>query len=268
MALIVSKKTCLARLLLMSLAFASGPMSGQMSFAQHDPSGVGASKNTLTPVLVELFTSEGCSDCPPADALLARLDSSQFVPGAMAIVLSEHVTYWNHLGWRDPFSFEEMDARQQDYSTRFRLNSVYTPQMVVDGAEQFVGSDSRALTHAVQTAASRAKLAVAIVDLRLNNGKVVFSLQSGASNGDARWYVAIAEDATHSEVAKGENAGRTLHHVAVVRTLKQLHGNAGAQEIKLPIDAGANPSANLRLVVFAIDAHTGAVVAAAEHPIR
>jgi hypothetical protein len=226
-----------------------------------------ADKNNPTPVLVELFTSEGCSDCPPADALLARLDSSQFVPGAYAIVLSEHVTYWNHLGWRDPFSLDEMDARQQEYSARFRLNSVYTPQMVVDGAEQFVGSDRNSLERAIQGFAARQKIPVEIVEPRLQNGKATFSLRSSAANG-LRWYAAIAADATRSEVSRGENAGRTLHHTAVVRVLKQLKRNADTQEFSLPAGAEATSSPGVRLVVFAVDAHTGRVAAAAQSIIN
>jgi hypothetical protein len=221
-----------------------------------------------TPVLVELFTSEGCSDCPPADALLARLDSSQFVPGAFAIVLSEHVTYWNQLGWRDPFSFEKMDARQQEYSDRFGLNSVYTPQIVVDGTQQFVGSDSRALSRAVEKASSTGKPSVEIVDPRWQNGRAIFSVQSDAGNRTTRWFAAIAVDATRSEVARGENAGRTLHHVAVVRVLQQLKRNATTQDFSLPVDAGGGSSGSLRLVVFAVDAHTGKVIAAAERAIN
>ena len=228
-----------------------------------------AAENTSPrPVLVELFTSEGCSDCPPADALLAQLDSTQFVPGTTAIVLSEHVTYWNHLGWRDPFSFDEMDARQQEYGDRFGLNSVYTPQMVVDGATQFVGSDRDALTRAMQKSAAQEKLPVEIVDPHLENGKAMFSLRSSSGNNSVRWYAAIAADATRSEVARGENAGRTLHHTAVVRVLRPLKRTAEAQEFSLPVDAVAEASPNIRLVVFAVDAHSGRVEAAAQSIIR
>src|SRR5579863_3016509 len=127
------------------------------------------------PVLVELFTSEGCSDCPPADALLAAIDQQQFVPGAEAIVLSEHVTYWNHQGWRDPFSIDSMDARQQKYAREFGLDSIYTPQMVVDGAQQFVGSDASHLKAAVQKEAAKPKLAIQIEKPRIaTDGAVSF----------------------------------------------------------------------------------------------
>src|SRR5215831_3642523 len=137
---------------------------GQHLLGQSPSTPVSASEGM--PVLVELFTSEGCSDCPPADKLLEQLDLKQPIPGAHAIVLSEHVTYWNHDGWRDPFSLDAMTERQEDYDRRFGLDSSYTPQMVVDGTTQFVGNNAKALVAAVTNAAKTSKQQLSIENAR------------------------------------------------------------------------------------------------------
>jgi hypothetical protein len=220
------------------------------------------------PVLVELFTSEGCSDCPPADALLARLDSAQPIPGARVIVLSEHVTYWNHEGWRDPFSFDDMDLRQDMYVRQFGLEGGYTPQMVVDGAQQMVGNNAPAVTAAVARAASSAKSEIAIENAHLGSGDLEFSVRSSAAHG-ASVVAAVAQDATRSEVLRGENKGRTLHHVAVVRILKEFGSNAAdGRSLRLSgsILSGADKTP-LRLVVFLVDRKNGHVTAATEQTL-
>jgi hypothetical protein len=226
----------------------------------------GASEHRV-PVLVELFTSEGCSDCPPADALMAQLDQTQFVAGAQAIVLSEHVTYWNHLGWRDPFSLDAMTARQEQYAQQFGLDSNYTPQMVVDGSQQFVGSDARALNAAVSKAASHAKQNLTIEAARWENGSAVFSVHGDPVAG-SRLMAVLAANATHSEVSRGENKGRTLHHIAVVRAIKEFPPDA-ANGRQLTVSDSASTGKNeadgpLRLVVFLVDRKTGHVIGAAQ----
>lgn len=237
---------------------------------------VAAEKSERRPVLVELFTSEGCSSCPPADALLALLDEKQFVPGARAIVLSEHVTYWDRLGWRDPFSLEAMTRRQQQYGERFGLDDVFTPQAVVDGAAQRVGSDERGLRSDISQASQGEKTDLQIREVQAFHERVQFKLHivTGDHEPTARVMAAVAEDVIESPVTRGENAGRTLRHVAVVRSLQDLGSNlqdGRSLVIKLP-DAIVNQNSashrSVRLVVFLTDVKNGHVLGVDEQTFR
>jgi hypothetical protein len=249
-----------------SLLLLSLLASGNASLAQ--PPQIQANR---VPILVELFTSEGCSDCPPADALLAKLDATQPIAGAQAIVLSEHVTYWNHQGWSDPFSFDEMTERQEQYARHFGLDSDYTPQMVVDGIEQFVGSDGRALIAAIEKESKTSRQSLTIASAHWQQGAVQFSIHANASAG-VKLVAVLAADATHQEVSGGENSGRTLRHTAVVRVMKELAPDAtDGRELTLPggplthKDESAGP---VRLVVFLVDRKTGRVLGAAEQTLQ
>src|SRR5207244_1098357 len=164
------------------------------------------------PILVELFTSEGCSSCPPADAVLARLHQKQPVPGVQLLVLSEHVDYWNNLGWKDPFSDAIFTERQSLYGSR-----IYTPQVVVDGRIDVLGSDEEGISRAARGAASEPHGTLRSVRSVHN---VQISVARLPPHGPAQVIVAAVEDGLVSKVAKGENEGRTLAHTAVVRSLK------------------------------------------------
>ncbi|MGI8836452.1 MAG: DUF1223 domain-containing protein [Pyrinomonadaceae bacterium] len=190
-----------------------------------------AVQGTSMPVIVELFTSEGCSSCPPADQLLSRLDKEQPVPGANVIALSQHVDYWNQLSWRDPYSSAQFSARQSSYAEAFGRDGVYTPQMVVDGRLEFVGSNATKAREAITEAASSPKAKVQI-EITPNtetreSGTVQFTVRvediPAITAGDiAEVLVAITESDLSSSVARGENAGRNLRHTAVVRQLATI----------------------------------------------
>jgi hypothetical protein len=218
-----------------------------------------------TPVIVELFTSEGCSDCPPADILLAKLQSRQPVPGARIIALGEHVDYWDHQGWRDPFSSAQFSRRQEAYSQVFHDQGPYTPEMVVDGETGFVGSEGNRALQAIARAAREPKTAVRLAAKGTN-----VSIQTDAPARDADVLLAVTEDNLLSNVSAGENQGRKLVHSAVVRSLrvvgKARKGEPFTAQVTTPRADSWKPE-NLHAVVFLEDRATHLVLGATEIPL-
>jgi hypothetical protein len=190
---------------------------------------IGPARAGERPIVVELFTSEGCSSCPPADALLAELASRPDV-----LALSFHVDYWDRLGWKDPYSSREATARQNRYATLLDLATVYTPQIVVDGKWQAVGSDRADVEHALDLARRSPK--EMLVTLALDHGQAQITLGPGG-DGVSASVLLIGFDRRHvTAVQRGENSGRTLAHVDVVRGLEEVARFSGsAGEIEAPI---------------------------------
>lgn len=205
------------------------------------------------PVLVELFTSEGCSSCPPADALLSTLIHDQPVAGADIIGLELHVDYWDELGWKDPASLHQATARQQAYSRVFGEDRVYTPQAVIDGKDELVGSDSGGLTRAIGKAAARPHATVALatsLEATTLTAAVIVTNIPAAAREPLDIVVVLVEDAVTSAVRRGENRGRTLHHDAVVRAV-QAAGASADRTARLVIPVRPEwQAARLRAVAF------------------
>ena len=228
------------------------------------------SSDVRIPILVELFTSEGCSSCPPADALLSRLDR-QPLAGAELVVLSEHVDYWNHLGWKDPYSSHFFSDRQSAYAERFGSLSVYTPQVVVDGANEFVGSNSGSANGAFVQALRAPKIPVHLSSISLERTNIVRAhVETGPPPdsfdlNEVEVYAVIALNHAESRVSNGENGGRTLAHTAVVRNFTKVgtlrKGQSFAQDVLLKVGAGADAN-NLRLIALLQEPRQGRVVGA------
>jgi len=203
------------------------------------------------PVLVELFTSEGCSSCPPADRALAFLDKEQPYPQAEIITLALHVDYWNDLGWKDEFSAPLFTQRQELYAEKMKLDSTYTPQMIVDGKIEFVGSDSGKAAKAITEAAKVQKGKIEIIK---NNDKLTVKITDLPAHESSNVFLAIAEDNLVSNVARGENSGKKLEHQSVVRELKSigtLNPQEKTAEIETILQFNQNwKKENLKIVVF------------------
>jgi hypothetical protein len=214
--------------------------------------------------VVELFTSEGCSSCPPADALLAEILQDARKDGRRVFCLSFHVDYWNRLGWTDPYSSEAFSRRQQSYARAMKNDQVYTPQMIVNGAEEFVGSDRRRSRTAIDAALKRREQ----VHIKLRQGKpkapasVALSYQIAGVAPGVVLNVALVECGIVSAVKRGENGGRTLRHENVVRVFQTLRLDASGQgtvQLELPTDLVRSKAS---VITYVQEADTRAILGA------
>jgi hypothetical protein len=228
--------------------------------------------------VVELFTSEGCNSCPPADALLARLESEQKEGERRVIPLAFHVDYWDYLGWRDRFASKAFSDRQREYAAAFARaggkGGVYTPQMVVNGTVGFVGSDERAARSAIERALQSSpafRVAASIAERGpgepIHIAATIEPVEKPAKDGRVDrakvLAAAVVEDGLSTDVKRGENAGRTLRHERVVRAFGSKKVEGGKAEVELRLPEGVRED-HCRVVVYVQDAEALAVGGAAE----
>ena len=260
-------------MLVLSLLCVSLALKARELPVQTTATAANSSDTAAHPVLVELFTSEGCSSCPPADEMIRKLDELQPIPGARLIVLSEHVTYWDQDGWKDPNSSAALTDRQAAYESALKEPSSYTPQIIVDGTEQIhIDYPQQQMTDIFEKAAAAAKVPVRIGEVTVASGSpavlrahIETEVNSEKHGGDV--YVAVALDRVESQVLKGENGGKHLVHVAVVQQLTKVgklpKGKSFSQDVQLKLAPGTDPK-NVRLVAFVQESGPGTVLGSAQ----
>jgi len=231
----------------------------------------GEAHGAASPVLIELFTAEGCSSCPPADTFLGQLDALQPIPGAQLIVLGEHVDYWDQQGWPDPYSSALLTERQREYERALGLREVYTPQFIVDGAAEMRLSERGKIAQVLKDAAASPKIPVILDSLGVEPGAPAFVTGTVTVDGNAERrksdvYLGLALDHFESKVLRGENRGQTLRHVAVLLELARLGslapGQSFSQDFRVALKSGVDP-ANIRVVVFVQESAYGKVIGSA-----
>jgi hypothetical protein len=244
-ALLGARRAVLAAAVLLSLI--AGPLASRDAAAE---------PTAASPVVVELFTSQGCSSCPPADELLAELAGR---PGVVA--LSLHVDYWDYIGWKDPYASPQHTARQQRYTESLNLRYVYTPQIVVDGRVNVVGSRRAEVLEAIETAAKRDR-PIDITFVTSNGGTVIIPEGHAPDEGATVW-LAVYDREHVTEVKRGENAGRSLRNANVVRSFERLGTWSGAR-LEIPLDlSGARARGRDGCAVIVQRGRAGPVLAAA-----
>jgi hypothetical protein len=216
------------------------------------------------PVVVELFTSEGCSSCPPADTLLRKLDELQPIQGVKVIGVEEHVDYWNQDGWVDPYSALEWTYRQREYASKFKDATPYTPQMIVDGDKEMVNRNPAEVVNAIRQAAQQMTVQVSLtLKAADRNDARQFEVRVANAAGapqqrKADVWLAVTEQGLQMDVTSGENKGRTLQHAAIVRSLEKIGSISSKDKSPFVTESRVKfktswKKPNLRVVVFVQD---------------
>jgi hypothetical protein len=271
-------KKASVRLSWIVLMLLTGACVSVKAFSAREPGNAPARNGA--PVVVELFTSEGCSSCPRADALLAKLAEQNGVGNAQVIALEEHVDYWDDLGWKDPFSSHDWTARQYAYAGVLGHGNPYTPQMVVDGRVEFSGGRAQQALKNIAEAATWPQTPVTLSQGNSSKpGTENFSVQVGklvpsARGGAAEVWLAITETGLHSSVTRGENAGHELRHAAIVRSMRKIGEAKPDGDPSFSTDAVIHlrkewKQDNLKAVVFVQEKNSLRILGAAEislHP--
>lgn len=180
--------------------------------------------------VIELFTSEGCSSCPPADKLIEEINKEY--ADKNVLVLAYHVDYWNRLGWQDRFSNAANTQRQNYYANIFNLSSIYTPQPVVNGSEEFVGSQKTKMVHAIEASAKENKAIT--LTATFTNKKIIVDYDANSKSPEENILIALVEKEASTDIKRGENEGRKLHHVNIVRQFEHANESKGAIQFELP----------------------------------
>jgi len=244
------------------LAFSAFTLSAFVSFKKPGTIRANAGKGFA---VIELFTSEGCSSCPPADAVVAKLQKES--SDKPIYILAYHVDYWNHLGWKDVFSDPDYSKRQREYAKTLNISSVYTPQIVVNGKTEFVGSEEGTLRNAIKSALQKdAPAQLSLTDMQISRNMVQVHYDAKDAGNHSVLLLALVQKSAQSHVKAGENSGRMLAHVQIVQKLKTFalsNNKTGTESINLPNEFTPQ---NWEVIGLIQNTITGEILAAAKAP--
>ncbi|MDB5002791.1 MAG: hypothetical protein JWQ34_1016 [Mucilaginibacter sp.] len=213
--------------------------------------------------VVELFTSEGCSSCPPADALVAKIQKEY--KDQPVYILAFHVDYWNRLGWKDAFSSADYSKRQSNYANYLHIQSVYTPQIVVNGKKEFVGSEEGTLRNAIKAGLQKPSSAqIELSNIKTEAGKATLHYQAIDNGNNSVLLLALVERSAQTSVKAGENKGRNLAHVQIIghlQTVALANGKGGIESIALPKEFNQQ---NWEVIALLQNTQTGEIIGAAK----